>query len=178
MIGAEQVPLNISLKPRERLVVNGAVIRNRSGRHPLTIEFLNRVNFMREREIVMPEQANTPLLRIIYWLQIAYIDPEQRTAAEQRFLTLVRDLHDAVAIAELRSALTEATALMRAGKFGAALKRLRDALPLERAMLAMSSPIEIAPMGTELEAAIHAAPPATDGLDSGVSEETFDPRSC
>lgn len=169
--------LNISLKPRERLVVNGAVIRNRSSRHPVTIEFLNRVNFMREREILMPEQAITPLLRVIYWLQITYIDPDQRSVAEQRFLDLARDLHDAVALPELRSALDTATDYMHQGRFGAALKVLRDALPLEQALLEMNGPAALPPGAAGLAATMRADAPATGGLDPCVTEETFDPRA-
>ena len=168
------MPLNISLKPRERLVVNGAVIRNRSGQHALTIEFLNRVNFMREREILQPEQATTPLLRVIYWLQVAYIDPEQHAMAEERFLVLAQELHEAVAVPELRTAITVAITAMRQGRFGAALKKLRDALPLEQEMLGLAA--QQRPPVPECIAALRDQKPAVDGLDGRVAEEPFDPR--
>ncbi|MBK8174613.1 MAG: flagellar biosynthesis repressor FlbT [Rhodospirillales bacterium] len=133
------MPLNISLKPRERLVVNGAVIRNKSARHPLTIELLNKVNFMREREILMPEDALTPLLRVMYWLQITYIDPDQRDDAQLRFLELVREIKDAVSEPSILSAVDAAVAFVGQDQFGSALKALRDALPHERRLLGMNS---------------------------------------
>lgn len=166
--------LNISLKPRERLVINGAVIRNKSARHPVTIEFLNRVNFMREREILLPEQAATPLLRAIYWLQITYIDPEQRALAQERFLELVRALHDAVAIPAIRTALDAAIDFMGAGRFGASLKVLRDVLPLERAMLDVAAQQTASEAMPGVAAAIGAGESAADGLDFNVNEEPFD----
>lgn len=169
--------LNISLKPRERLVVNGAVIRNRSCRHSLTIEFLNRVNFMREREILLPEQAATPLLRVIYWLQLTYIDPDQRELAQQRFLELARDLHDAVAVPAIRTALATATELMQAGRFGASLKALREVLPLERTLLGMSADEPVEEVTSEIATAICDSEPTWQGLDASVAEEPASPRA-
>jgi flagellar biosynthesis repressor protein FlbT len=163
------VALNISLKPRERLVVNGAVIRNKSSRHSLTVEFLNKVNFMREREIMMPEQAITPLLRVIYWLQITYIDPDQRAQAQSRFLELAQDLHDAVAEPRIRLAVATAVDLMQHGKFGAALKVLRDTLPVERALLNMA-----ASNGSGVMAAIREDDDASTRLDLAVVEDPFE----
>lgn len=166
--------LNISLKPRERLVVNGAVIRNKSARHPLSIEFLNRVNFMREREILLPEHAVTPLLRVIYWLQISYIDPEQRAIAQARFLELAHDLHAAVAVPGIRSALDSAVDFMLAGRFGAALKLLRDVLPLEQALLDLADQETPGEELSGIAEAIGAVTPAADGLAIDVNEEPFD----
>lgn len=167
--------LNISLKPRERVVVNGAVIRNKSSRHPLTVEFLNKVNFMREREILMPEQAVTPLLRILYWLQITYIDPEQRPIAQQRFLELTQELHDAVAEPRLRHALATAVERVSQSRFGAALKALRDALPIERELLGRP-PAEAqgAPLNASLVATASRSEAAIDCLDASVNEDPCD----
>jgi Flagellar biosynthesis regulator FlbT len=171
------VALNISLKPRERLVVNGAVIRNRSSRHSLTIEFLNRVNFMREREILLPEQAVTPLLRVIYWLQLTYIDPDQRDMAQRRFLELAHDLYDAVGVPAIRTALTNATELMQAGRFGASLKALREVLPLERALLDLSADTPTEADASEVAAAIRGREPNWVGLETSVVEEPVSARA-
>jgi len=160
------VVLNISLKPRERLVVNGAVIRNKSSRHSLTMEFLNRVNFMREREILMPEQATTPLLRIIYWLQITYIDAEQRSEAQQRFFELAHELKTMLGGGKIAAAIDEALALLQQERFGAALKVLRDALPIERALLDLPAGAVPCPVAE----AVCAEGKAT-GLDPDVREE-------
>lgn len=168
--------LNISLKPRERLVVNGAVIRNKSSRHPLTVEFLNKVNFMREREIVMPEQAVTPLLRVIYWLQITYIDPDQREHAQQRFLELAQEVHDAVGEPNIRNAVAASVQSMRAGRFGGALKALRDVLPIERALLGLTIAAREPAAGPDVLAAA-ANPPSLDGLDPEVAEDGYDVRN-
>lgn len=158
--------LNISLKPRERLVVNGAVIRNKSSRHSLTMEFLNRVNFMREREILMPEQANTPLLRIIYWLQITYIDAEQRSEAQQRFFELAQELKTMLGGGKIAAAIDQALALLQQERFGAALKVLRDALPIERALLDLPAGAVPCPVAEEVCAEDEAI-----GLDPDVREE-------
>ena len=164
------MPLTLSLKPRERLVVNGAVLRNKSSRHPLTLEFLNKVNFMREREIVLPEHAVTPLLRVIYWLQLLYIDPDQRDLAQQRFVDLARELHDAVAEPNIRRAIAAAVDYAVQQRFGAALKALRDALPFERALLGLTAegPTPHGPLGIAAGLGVVAEAP---GLDPAVAEE-------
>jgi flagellar biosynthesis activator protein FlaF len=173
------LPLTLSLKPRERLVVNGAVLRNKSGRHPLTLEVLNKVNFMREREIVLPEHAVTPLLRVIYWLQLRYIDPEQRELAQQRFLELARELHAAVAEPNIRRAVAAAVAFAAQQRFGAALKALRDALPFERALLGLAAPDEPStggPASLVPVLAVSGRDVVADapGLDPAVEEEPAD----
>jgi flagellar protein FlbT len=163
--------LNLSLKPREKLVVNGAVLRNSSSRHPLTLEFLNKVNFMREREIIMPEQAVTPLLRVIYWLQIMYIDPDQRSVAEQRFMELAQELHDAVAEPNIRLAIAASVSFMLQQRFGAALKVLKDALPFERALLGMTASDQASSVVTAVRRHAGDAP----GLDTAITEELLQP---
>lgn len=72
--------LVIKLKPRERLLVNGALIRNASD-SVATLHLLNRANVLHEKDILLPEQAGTPLGHLYIALQDLLLAPEQ---SEQR----------------------------------------------------------------------------------------------
>ena len=54
--------LKLSLKPHEKVVINGAVIANGDRRSTICVE--NIANVLREGDIIQPEQANTPAKRI------------------------------------------------------------------------------------------------------------------
>lgn len=164
--------LTIRLKPGEKVVVNGGVLRNASARHPIALEVLNRVNFMREREILLPEDAITPLLKVIYWLQIAYIDPLNSEKGRIRFLEAARELFEQKqreGDREICYGLASAIGYAHTLQYAAALKALRDALPFERARLGiLDSDIEAPP---EVLASAGSPMPDAPGLDASVHED-------
>jgi flagellar protein FlbT len=51
------VPLKFSLRPGEKVIVNGAVIGR--GEEPGTFYLYNKANFLRGREVMKEEQADT-----------------------------------------------------------------------------------------------------------------------
>lgn len=70
------MPLKMTLKPGERIVVNGAVLENGGGEAHLV--FLNDAAFMREKDILSEVDALTPASRIYFALQCLYIFPARR----------------------------------------------------------------------------------------------------
>ncbi|MCF8128900.1 MAG: flagellar biosynthesis repressor FlbT, partial [Deltaproteobacteria bacterium] len=52
------MPLKITLKPNERMIIDGAVIRNDSTTCDLIIE--NKVTLLREKDIMSEKGACTP----------------------------------------------------------------------------------------------------------------------
>jgi flagellar protein FlbT len=167
--------LTIRLRPKEKLIVNGAVLQNDSAAHAVTLLALNRINFIREREVVLPEDAVTPLLKVIYWLQLAYIDPDHREESGQQFMTLARALYEDKAMAEpnIRYALASAIGYAANGQIAAGLKALRTALPYERALLGIPEPGDGAPGNARrvLATMTPAGAAAGAGLDPAVVEE-------
>ena len=75
--------LKITLKPQERMIVGGAVLRNgSSGSCHLIIE--NRVPVLRQRDIMGEAEASTLIRRLYFTIQLIYIDqqtPEPHLAA-------------------------------------------------------------------------------------------------
>jgi flagellar biosynthesis repressor protein FlbT len=67
------MPLTINLKPRERLIVNGAVIENSGQMAKVLIH--NKAALLREKDILTEEQANTPARRVYFTIQCHYLFP-------------------------------------------------------------------------------------------------------
>ncbi|NJR20223.1 MAG: flagellar biosynthesis repressor FlbT, partial [Hyphomonadaceae bacterium] len=56
------MPLKLSLKPNEKIVLNGAVVQNGDRRTTLLLQ--NKASVLREKDIMQIEEANTPVRRI------------------------------------------------------------------------------------------------------------------
>lgn len=68
------MPLKLSLKPGERFVVNGAVLQNGDRRAVLLLQ--NKASILREKDIIQPEDANTPGRRIYFPIMMMYLDSD------------------------------------------------------------------------------------------------------
>jgi flagellar biosynthesis repressor protein FlbT len=83
--------LKITLKPRERMVIGGAVLTNaNSSSCDLVIE--NKTPVLRQKDILSEETANSPCRRIYYAIQLMYIDENNLAAYHKAYWDLVRDL--------------------------------------------------------------------------------------
>lgn len=67
------MPLRIRLATDERIIVNGAVIRNSDKRSILTIE--NKANVLRGKDIMFLDQADTLPKKVYYLVQNMLITP-------------------------------------------------------------------------------------------------------
>ncbi|GAM09660.1 putative flagellum biosynthesis repressor protein FlbT 1 [Geobacter sp. OR-1] len=88
------MPLKITLKPHERLILGGAVVTNGSSSSSFTIE--NNVLILREKDIIREEDATSPCKRIYFIVQLMYIDEKNLTRYHKAYWENVRELTDAV----------------------------------------------------------------------------------
>ena len=65
------MPLKLSLKPGEAVVVNGAVVRNGDRRGVLLLE--NQARVLREKDVMQPEDADTPVKLAYFSLMQMYL---------------------------------------------------------------------------------------------------------
>lgn len=65
------MPLRITLKPFERLIINGAAIRNGDRSCSFAVE--TQCRFLRESEIVYESEANTLCKRLCVTLQVIHL---------------------------------------------------------------------------------------------------------
>jgi flagellar biosynthesis repressor protein FlbT len=81
--------LKITLKPNEKLIIGGAVIRNGSGKCEFIVE--NNVPILRQNNILSPDDADTPARRIYLTIQLMYVDKPNIDAHLQIYWQLVRE---------------------------------------------------------------------------------------
>lgn len=129
--------LVLKLGPRERVLVNGAVIENGDRRSRLAILTPN-ANILRLRDAVSPEDANTPVRRVCYVAQLALSGDAEGAEARFQLLRGIDQLAQALRDSMSQDLLSQARTAAQEGDFYRALKRLRSLLPLEERLLAMA----------------------------------------
>ena len=127
--------LRISLRDGEKVIVNGAVLRS-VGRTDLRVE--NDATILRGRDLMTPEEANTPARRLYFACMLAYIDPAGRTAHQAAIVDLVRDLLGALQSPEAQAACISFAQKAACAEFYAALADCRWLIEYEAPLLAPS----------------------------------------
>ena len=84
------MPLKISLKPREKLYIGGAVVVNGDSHAELSV--MNSISILREKEILTEETANSPCRRIYLTIQLMYMDHENLIMYHESYWTQVKDI--------------------------------------------------------------------------------------
>ena len=77
------MPLKLSLRPGEKLVVNGAVVQNGDRRAALVLQ--NKASVLREKDIMQPDEADSPAKRIYFPIMLMYLDGQGREKAYAEF---------------------------------------------------------------------------------------------
>jgi flagellar protein FlbT len=86
--------LKISLKPKEKMIIGGAIIQNGEKNSVLYIE--NSVPILREKDIMREEDADTFCSRIYFVIQLMYIDGKHLVEYHNTYWKLVGELVSAV----------------------------------------------------------------------------------
>lgn len=124
--------LVIHLKKDGRVIVNGAVLENASGR-TISLVVKNEAAILRHDDVLQAEEASTPSTRVYFALQCAYLFPEHRARHLAQFEELLTSyLQAAPSAAPLGAAVRAAVAT---GNLYDALKRARKLLQHERKIL-------------------------------------------
>ena len=126
--------LVLKLGPKERVLVNGAVIENGDRRSRLAILTPN-AHILRLRDAIRPGEANTPVRRVCYIAQLVLSGDAPEAEARLQLLQGIEQLSRALMDDESRRLLDEATEAIRSGDAYRALKRLRELLPREQRLL-------------------------------------------
>ncbi len=125
------MPLKLSLKPGETFVVNGAVVRNGDRRGILLLETQARV--LREKDLMRPEQANTPASQTYFAIMQMYLLGEVDGPAYDKTAQAIALLLGESADADMRDAVLEISADVAAGNLYRALGRCRKLMLVETA---------------------------------------------
>ena len=82
--------LKITLKPHERIIIDGAVVSNGNSSSNLIIE--NNVPILRQKYILSEKDADSPCRRIYFVIQLMYIDGDNLKNYHKMYWDLVRNL--------------------------------------------------------------------------------------
>jgi flagellar protein FlbT len=126
--------LKLTLKPHERVVVNGCVIRNGDRRQALTVE--NRADIVRESDLLKPEAQATPVSKVYFLLQTALIRPETRERAVTAIQNGLADLACCFG-AEMRNRVMIAANYVSMADYYKAMSEMRVVLRYEAELLQM-----------------------------------------
>ena len=121
--------LKISLKPNEKIYINGAVIRVD---RKVTLELMNEVQFLLESHVIQAEQASTPLRQLYFIVQIMLINPPGASEARDMFRRSLPMLIASFDNQDICSALKQIDRMVGEDHIYEALKAIRALYPLER----------------------------------------------
>lgn len=125
--------LKISLRDGEKMVVNGAVLRA-VGRTSLWLE--SDAAVLRGREVMKPEEADTPARRLYFACMMAYLDPENGPRHQQDIVMLLGDLLGALESQEAVACCAAFARQIAQGQHYRALAECRRLIELEAVLLA------------------------------------------
>lgn len=127
--------LVLKLGPKERVLINGAVIENGDRRSRLSIVSPN-ANILRLRDAIHPEEANTPVRRVCYAAQLVLSGDTSPEDAKMQLLRNIEELSQVFSDRDSRVMLAEATEAVLDAQFYQCLKSLRGLLPREDRLIA------------------------------------------
>src|SRR6056297_3362933 len=126
--------LVLKLGPKERVLINGAVIENGDRRSRLSIVTPN-ANILRLRDALHPEEVKTPVRRVCYVAQLVLSGDVEAAEARPQLLAGIEQLSQALCDADSRKMLQDATEAVISERYYQAMKALRLLIPREDRML-------------------------------------------
>lgn len=84
------MPLKVTLKPKEKILIGTAVVANGPTKAELAI--LNRVPVLRQKDIITQEEANTVAKALYFSVLNMYISPEKERDYHDLYMMLLRQL--------------------------------------------------------------------------------------
>ncbi len=128
--------LVLKLSPKERLLINGAVIENGDRRARLSIVTPD-AHILRLRDAIHPEAAKTPVRRVCYAVQLVLSGDAKPEDVQLQLLRWIEDLSQVLTDHDSRTSLAQASAGVIEGQYYQCLKALRALLPREDRLLAV-----------------------------------------
>lgn len=130
--------LKISLRPHEKIVIAGAVIKNGGKRSDLVIE--NKVPILREKDLMREEDADTPCRRIYFVVQLMYLDEGSMEKYLKLYWQMVKDV--LAAAPSMTGLLDRISEKLLAGNYYQALRIAWELIDYEKEVLSRVEPNE------------------------------------
>lgn len=125
------MPLKLTLKPHEKVIIGGAVIKNGASSCHLLIE--NNVPILRQTDILSEADANSPCKRVYFVIQLLYIDGGKNPELQPLYWELVSDILDAAP--SMKDLISQISQLIIKNRFYQALKTAKKLIRYEEELL-------------------------------------------
>lgn len=138
--------LRLTLKPNEKIVINGCVIRNADRRQTLTIE--NYADVVRGVDLLEETEAATPVKKVYFFIQSALLRPEIRSDLRP---VIHKSLAELVPIfnEQIAGHIFEAANHVSAANYYKAMRALREVMRYEDELLNLLASRESPPQAAE-----------------------------
>jgi|TARA_R110002124_G_scaffold92599_8_gene235231 flagellar protein FlbT len=123
-IGDKFMSLKFRIPAGEKIVVNGAVLTNSSSK-AMHFSLENDASIMRERDILLPENAETPLQNVYLFIQLMYIEPGSHEEHHKSFQDAAQIAFLSTTDNDERNLVFEVVGLIGEKNYYAALKLLQ-----------------------------------------------------
>jgi flagellar protein FlbT len=124
--------LVLTLKPQERIILGGAVVRN-NGAYSTQLMIETHTPILRCPDILPESKTNSPCSRIYMAIELLYIQPEQREETMKLYLALTSEV--LAAASSTAPLLEEVSRLVIAGEYYKALQKMKRLLRYEKSLL-------------------------------------------
>jgi len=128
--------LKLSLKPDEKLVINGAVIANADRRTTLIVH--NKASILREKDILQEQDVNTPAKRIYFPIMLMYMDQGQTNKYYDEFVVRMTEFMNAISTPEAIETCVKISREVMDKNFYKALINCKKLLVFEKERLGLS----------------------------------------
>ncbi len=128
------MPLKLTLKPNEKVLIGTAVISNAGSKAEIIIQ--NTVPVLREKDIITEDDADTIVKKIYYVILCMYTDPNSEKEFHDIYFKLVKELFNAYPDQVLLALVMEVSQKILEGRHYQALKICKKLLNFEAELLA------------------------------------------
>jgi len=123
--------LKLKLKPNERVFLSGALIRNAGS--GAVLELMNNVPMLREKDILLEQDAKSPCQKLYLIVQTLYFDQASHEILLQSFNKLLGEVLKAAP--SLSASLEPVTAKLADAQYYSALKDLQATITHETELI-------------------------------------------
>jgi flagellar biosynthesis repressor protein FlbT len=127
------MPLKLSLKPNEKIVLNGAVVQNGDRRTTLLLQ--NKASVLREKDIMQPDEADTPARRIYLPVMLMYLHGQESPEQYNEFALRMTEFMGAVRNPDVLAECVGVSRDVMAGDYYKALTKCRKLMEYEQERL-------------------------------------------
>lgn len=128
--------LVLKLSPKERVLINGAVVENGDRRSRLSVVTPN-AHILRLKDAVHPDDATTPVRRVCYAVQLVLTGDSDPAEVRQQLLRRIEELSLVFTDHDSRKHLNAASESLLVDNHYQVLKSLKLLIPREDRLLAV-----------------------------------------